>query len=113
MLVDDGGADVGDLAALGQLVDDEGVEVPVVADGDVDDEVLGAEGDEDTDGLVEAGDPVAECLDDLASFVDETRGEGAAKKQLGPVYGAMACRRYVERAKRSLDVSAGLQVSAG
>ena len=40
MLVNDAGPHVGDLGPLSQPVDHEGVEVLVVADGDVDEEVL-------------------------------------------------------------------------
>jgi hypothetical protein len=46
MLVHDGGLDVGDLGALGQPVDDKGIEPFGVGDRDVDQELAAAGGDE-------------------------------------------------------------------
>jgi hypothetical protein len=63
VLVDDAGPDVGYFGPLGELVDDEGVELLVVGHRDVEQEVLAAGDDEYTDGVREPGRPVAEGLD--------------------------------------------------
>ena len=51
VLVDDAGPDVGHLGPLGELVDDEGVELLVVGYRDVEQEVLVAGDDEHADDL--------------------------------------------------------------
>ena len=53
VLVDDAGPDVGHLGPLGELVDDEGVELLVVGYRDVEQEVLVAGDDEHADGVRE------------------------------------------------------------
>jgi hypothetical protein len=63
VLVDDAGADVGDLRSLGQVVDDECVQILVVGDGNVQQEVLVASDDEDAEGLGLTRRPVAERLE--------------------------------------------------
>ena len=63
VLVDDAGPDVSYFGPLGELVDDEGVELLVVGDRDVEQEVLVAGDDEHTGGVREPGRPVAEGLD--------------------------------------------------
>jgi fructose-1,6-bisphosphatase/sedoheptulose 1,7-bisphosphatase-like protein len=63
VFVDDAGAHVGDFGAFGELVDDEGIKLLVIGDGDVEQEVLAARDDEHADGVGEAGGPVAEGLD--------------------------------------------------
>jgi Protein of unknown function (DUF2000) len=63
VFVDDAGPDVGHLGPLGELVDDEGVELLVVGHRHVEQEVLAAGDDEYTDGVREPGRPVAEGLD--------------------------------------------------
>jgi hypothetical protein len=73
VLVDDTGPDVGHLGPLGELVDDEGVELLVVGYRDVEQEVLAAGDDERADGVREPGRPVAEGLD-----VASRRRPGAA-----------------------------------
>lgn len=49
VLVDHAGADVSDLGAFGEPVDDERVQVLVVLDRDMNEEVLAAGDDEDAD----------------------------------------------------------------
>jgi hypothetical protein len=66
VLVDDGGAHVGDLGTFGEPVDDEGVQGVGVGDGHVDEEVLPAGDDEDADRLGKSRGEVAERLDPLA-----------------------------------------------
>jgi hypothetical protein len=63
VLVDDAGPDVGYFGPLGELVDDEGVELLVVGHGDVEQEVLAAGDDEHAHGVREPGRPVPEGLD--------------------------------------------------
>lgn len=60
---DDGGAQGGDLGPLGDAVQDEVLEVPGVADADVDQHVLVAGHDEDLQRLGQPGDEVAEPVD--------------------------------------------------
>jgi Protein of unknown function (DUF2000) len=63
VFVDDAGPDVGHLGPLGELVDDEGVELLVVGHRDVQQEVLAAGDHEHADGVREPGRPVTEGLD--------------------------------------------------
>ena len=63
VLVDDAGPDVGYFGPLGELVDDEGIELLVVGHGDVEQEVLAAGDDEHAHGVREPGRPVPEGLD--------------------------------------------------
>src|SRR6201992_2238003 len=63
VLVDHAGAHVGDLGALGQPVDDEGVQILVVRHGHVDEEVLVAGHHEHADGLRQRAHPVPEPFD--------------------------------------------------
>ena len=63
VLVDHAGADVSDLGAFDEPVDDERVQVLVVPHGHVNEEVLAAADDEDADRLRQLADPVAEPLD--------------------------------------------------
>ena len=65
VLIHHTGSDVGDLAALGQSVDDEGIKVLVVAHRYVNQEVFGAGDDKHSDGLGQRADPVTETVDDL------------------------------------------------
>lgn len=66
VLVDDAGADVGDFGALGEVIDDEGVQVLVAGDGDVQEEVLVACDDEHAQSIGQLRGPVAERLQHLA-----------------------------------------------
>jgi hypothetical protein len=63
VLVDDAGPDVGYFGPLGELVDDEGVELLVVGHRDVEQEVFAAGDDEHAHGVREPGRPVPEGLD--------------------------------------------------
>src|ERR1700761_5934223 len=76
VLVDHAGADVGDLRALGEPVDDEGVQVLIAGHGHVDEEVLVPGDHEHTEGLGQAADPVPEPLD-----VGPGRGPDAHRDQ--------------------------------
>lgn len=66
VLEDDGGAEADDLAAAAEAVEEEGLEVFDVLDGDVDDEVVAACEDEDGEDLGEGDHGVVEVVDDAA-----------------------------------------------
>jgi hypothetical protein len=63
MFVNDAGAHVGNFGAFGELVDNEGIELLVIGDGDVEQEVLATGDDEHADGVGEPRRPVAEGFD--------------------------------------------------
>jgi hypothetical protein len=63
VLVDHRGTHVAHLRPAGEAVDDEGVQAVGVGHREVQQEVLGAAGDEDPDGLGQRGGPAAEPLD--------------------------------------------------
>jgi hypothetical protein len=75
VLVDDRRAHVGHLAALGQAVDDEGVERVRVGHRHVQQEVVAAGDDEHADGLRQVAGPVAEGLDVLARRRPDAHGD--------------------------------------
>ena len=74
VLVHHTGPDVGDLAALDQSVDDEGIKVLVVAHRYVNQEVFGAGDDKNSDGLGQRADPVTETVDDLPCWWPDPDG---------------------------------------
>jgi hypothetical protein len=87
VLVDDAGSDVGDFRALGEAVDDDGVEAVVVRHRYVDEEVFAAGDDEHADGFGQVCDPLSERVDAGAGrWPDEYRNEcldGAGRSSRG------------------------------
>src|SRR4051794_18064078 len=71
VLVDDRGAHVRHLAALGEPVDDEGVQRVGVGHGDVQQEVVATRDDEDADGLGQVGQQTND-YDDVRAYVART-----------------------------------------